>query len=207
MALSLQEEERLNISCLFLGESHVTHRLFSEFSHRCCVKFRSVRCTAERGVNKLVKSEFWLKFQLQELSLCLILVIPVAAVTEMMQILTPGSHFGHHTKDVTVFLRDGISSLDRMTLNEALSTPFAVSPRSCWPDCCCIFEGKSRTVRIFQASCDLSVVCWVCWRGQSVCSIHTPLFRCHYTERTAHRLSPPSLAGLFDQIWGRKPSI
>lgn len=62
-------------------------------------------------------------------------------------------------------------------------------------------------MRIFQASCDLSVVCWVCWRGQSVCSIHTLLFKCHNTERTAQILSPPpSRAGLFDQIGGRKPS-
>lgn len=41
----------------------------------------------------------------------------------MMQILAPCLHFGHHTKDVTVFLHDGISNLDRMTCNEALSTP------------------------------------------------------------------------------------
>lgn len=46
----------------------------------------------------------------------------------------------------------------------------------------------------------------VCWRVQSVCSIHTLLFKCHYTDRTAHVLSPcsisklPFLAGLFDQI-------
>lgn len=72
---------------------------------------------------------------------------------------------------------------------------------------CCIFEDKPRTACILQASCDLSAVRWVCWRGQSVCAVHPLLFKCFYTERPARTLSPPpSLAGLFDQTGARTPS-
>lgn len=64
----------------------------------------------------------------------------------------------------------------------------------------CIFEEKKQQLVqaiSSRASCDLSVVQWVCWRGQNVCSIHTLHFKCHYCERTAHMLFPPALQRSF----------